>query len=61
LFDKFHFHTKFAILCTFQYLSTGAELIDKINSGILGQEKAFFEGIASLWLKKNNEVLAKKD
>ncbi len=33
-------------------LSTGTELIDKINAGILGQDKAFFEGIAALRLKK---------
>ena len=40
--------------------STWTELIDKINAGILGQDKAFFEGIAALRLKKITKYWRKR-
>jgi hypothetical protein len=41
-------------------LSTGAKLVDAIIEGVLSQDKAFFEGIVVLLLKKITQYWLKR-
>jgi hypothetical protein len=44
----------------FGYISTGAKLVDAIIEGVLSQDKAFFEGIVVLLLKKITQYWLKR-